>query len=91
LMRRALMRTSKRRPPRTDTEILADLILLRGVPAFIRSDNGPEFIAATLRQWIADVGSKTAYIERASEGTFPYYRRSFLVTPKLPVMGRVRG
>jgi putative transposase len=47
-------------------EALADLFILRGVPAHIRSDNGPEFIALALRQWIAAVGAKTAYIEPGS-------------------------
>src|SRR5277367_2311450 len=47
-------------------EALADLFVLRGVPAHIRSDNGPEFIALALRQWIAAVGAKTAYIEPGS-------------------------
>jgi putative transposase len=44
-------------------EALADLFVLRGVPAHIRSDNGPEFIALAPRQWIAAVGARTAYIE----------------------------
>ena len=35
---------------------------MRGVPAFIRSDNGPEFIAAAVQKWIKAVGAKTAYI-----------------------------
>ena len=35
---------------------------MRGVPAFIRSDNGPEFVAKAVRAWINAVGSKTAYI-----------------------------
>ena len=47
-------------------ETLADLFILRGVPAHIRSDNGPEFIALALRHWIAAVGAKTAYIEPGS-------------------------
>jgi putative transposase len=47
-------------------EALADLFVLRGVPAHIRSDNGPEFIALALRQWIAAVGARTAYIEPGS-------------------------
>ena len=45
---------------------LADLFILRGVPAHIRSDNGPEFVAQALRDWIAAVGAKTAYIEPGS-------------------------
>jgi len=47
-------------------ETLADLMILRGPPAYVRSDNGPEFIAASLRKWIAAVGSQTAYIEPGS-------------------------
>ena len=47
-------------------EVLFDLILKRGKPKFIRSDNGPEFIAQAVRQWIAAVGAKTAYIEPGS-------------------------
>jgi transposase InsO family protein len=47
-------------------EALADLFILRGVPAHIRSDNGPEFVALALREWIAAVGAKTAYIEPGS-------------------------
>lgn len=47
-------------------EILADLFLIHGTPAFIRSDNGPEFIAIDLRKWISGVGVKTLYIEPGS-------------------------
>ncbi len=47
-------------------DALTDLFILRGVPAFIRSDNGPEFIAQAVRDWIAAVGAKTAYIEPGS-------------------------
>ena len=43
-----------------------DLFILRGVPAYIRSDNGPEFIAEAVRNWIKAVGAKTAYIEPGS-------------------------
>jgi transposase InsO family protein len=45
---------------------LADAFILRGTSAFIRSDDGPEFIAIALRKWIADVGAKTAYIKPGS-------------------------
>ena len=47
-------------------DALTDLFILRGPPKFIRSDNGPEFIAQGVRDWIATVGSKTAYIEHGS-------------------------
>ncbi len=43
-------------------DVLTDLFILRGIPGHIRSDNGPEFIAKSLREWIALVGAKTAYI-----------------------------
>ena len=47
-------------------EVLADLFLLKGVPAFIRSDNGPEFIAIALRDWLYSLKVKTLYIEPGS-------------------------
>jgi transposase InsO family protein len=65
--REALAIRVKRRLNSTDVlETLADLMILRGPPAYVRSDNGPEFIATTLREWIAAVGSQTAYIEPGS-------------------------
>ena len=45
---------------------LATLFVERGVPAHIRSDNGPEFTATAVREWLAKVGVKTLYIEPAS-------------------------
>ena len=39
---------------------------LRGGPRFIRSDNGPEFVAEAVRKWIGAVGAKTAFIEPGS-------------------------
>ena len=47
-------------------DALTDLFILRGVSAFIRPDNGPEVIAQAVRDWIAAVGTKTAYIEPGS-------------------------
>lgn len=47
-------------------ETLADLFLINGAPAFIRSDNGPEFIAIELRKWLSGLGVKTLYIEPGS-------------------------
>lgn len=45
---------------------LADLFLMKGVPDFIRSDNGPEFIAIKLRTWLDQLGVRTLYIEPGS-------------------------
>ena len=45
---------------------LAELFLERGVPEHIRSDNGPEFTAGAIRQWLRDLGVKTLYIEPGS-------------------------
>ena len=47
-------------------DVLSDLFILRGVLGHIRSDNGPEFIAKALQDWIAAVGAKTAYIAPGS-------------------------
>jgi putative transposase len=47
-------------------DVLSDLFILRGVPAHIRSDSGPEFVAKAVQQWITAVGAKTAYIEKGS-------------------------
>lgn len=47
-------------------EFLAKLFLMRGQPKFIRSDNGPEFIAEKLRSWLQSLEVKTLYIEPGS-------------------------
>jgi len=47
-------------------DILSDLFIVRGVPGHIRSDNGPEFVAKAVREWITAVGANTAFIEPGS-------------------------
>ena len=47
-------------------DVLTDLFILRGVPSHVRSDNGPEFIAKAVRDWIDAMGAKTAFIEPGS-------------------------
>ena len=47
-------------------EALADVMMLRGTPEHIRSDNGPEFLAEDLRKWLAKVGTGVLYIEPGS-------------------------
>ncbi len=57
----------KRKLNSTDViDTLTDLFIIRGIPAYIRSDNGPEFVAQAVRDWIKAVGAKTAYIEPGS-------------------------
>jgi putative transposase len=45
---------------------LADVMVWKGVPEHLRSDNGPEFVARDLRKWLAEIGAKTLYIEPGS-------------------------
>lgn len=45
---------------------LADLFVRQGVPDYIRSDNGSEFTAEAVRDWLNRLGVKTAYIEPGS-------------------------
>ncbi len=47
-------------------EQLADLFIQRGLPTHIRSDNGPEFTANKLRNWLDRLGVKTLFIEPGS-------------------------
>src|SRR3712207_2981067 len=47
-------------------DVLSDLFILRGVPGHVRSDNGPEFVAEAVQEWITAVGARTAYIAPGS-------------------------
>lgn len=47
-------------------EQLADLFLVRGVPEHIRSDNGPEFTAKAVIQWLQSLEVKPLFIEPGS-------------------------
>ena len=46
--------------------VLEQLFEEQGEPEFIRSDNGPEFIAEAVRAWLARRGAKTLYITPGS-------------------------
>ena len=58
-----LVRPERRWSSARVIEALADVMVLKGVPEHIRSDNGPEFVARDLRKWLANTGAKTLYIE----------------------------
>jgi len=45
---------------------LFQLIIFRGIPKHIRSDNGPEFTAKAVRGWLNRLGVKTLFIEPGS-------------------------
>jgi putative transposase len=47
-------------------ERLSDLFICRGVPDYVRSDNGPEFTAHCVRDWLQTVEVKTLFIEPGS-------------------------
>jgi putative transposase len=46
--------------------VLADLFVEHGAPEHMRSDNGPEFAARAVRDWLGKVGVKTLFIEPGS-------------------------
>jgi len=47
-------------------EVLQYVFAVRGAPEFIRSDNGPEFVAREVRRWLARAGVKTLFIAKGS-------------------------
>jgi putative transposase len=53
-------------------ETLEWLFLVHGVPAYIRSDNGGEFIAGVVQKWLAESGCRTLYITPGSPWENPY-------------------
>lgn len=48
------------------------LFLLRGAPDHLRSDNGPEFIACALQQWLRERQCSTLYIKPGSPWENPF-------------------
>lgn len=42
--------------------LLASIMIERGIPAYIRSDNGPEFASTAVREWLSSIGSSTLFI-----------------------------
>ena len=47
-------------------DVLTDLFILRGPPAFIHPENGLVFVAEAARRWIETVGAKASHIEPGS-------------------------
>lgn len=51
---------------KTVKQTLSKLFTQQGVPAYLRSDNGSELIAKSLREWLSEMKVQTAYIEPGS-------------------------
>ena len=47
-------------------ECLMRLFISRGIPEYIRSDNGTEFTSEMVRSWLGKIGVKTLFIEPGS-------------------------
>ncbi len=47
-------------------DVLSDLFIIEGMPAYIRSDNGSEFTAKILKDWLRTLDVRTAFIEPGS-------------------------
>jgi len=60
------MRIAPSIPARAVVEVLEWLFLGRGVPKYLRSDNGPEFVAKVVRQWLRSSGCRTIFITPGS-------------------------
>jgi transposase InsO family protein len=60
------IRVARRLGSQEVIDTLAEVMLVRGIPEYLRSDNGPEFIALELRKWLGSLGTGTLYIEPGS-------------------------
>ena len=60
------IRVARRLSSQEVIDTLAEVMLVRGIPEYLRSDNGPEFVARELRHWLAKLGTGTLYIEPGS-------------------------
>ena len=52
---------------------LTDLMVAHGTPEHVRSDNGPEFVARNVREWLGRIGVKTLFIEPGSPWENGYF------------------
>lgn len=74
-------------PSRDVVQLLEWLFLLHGTPAHIRSDNGPEFVARRVRQWLEKRQCETIFITPGSPWENPYIE-SFIGTLRRECLDR---
>jgi len=60
------IRVGRRCRAKDVVSVLEELTSLEPAPTYVRSDNGPEFIAYALKRWCKDSGNSTAYMEPGS-------------------------
>ncbi len=60
------MRVEPSIPAQAVIEVLEWLLLTRGVPKYLRSDNGPEFISRAVCEWLKENGCQTVFITPGS-------------------------
>lgn len=60
------IRMDRRMPARAVLEILEEVFAEHGAPEFLRSDNGPEFIAELIQAWLVEQQIRTHYIDPGS-------------------------
>jgi transposase InsO family protein len=62
-------------PAQTVIAVLARLFAQRGTPVYLRSDNGPEFVALAIKEWLTRCGVKTHYLDPGSPWQNAYGER----------------
>jgi putative transposase len=60
------IKVERRLPAKAVIEVLERVFSERGVPEYLRSDNGPEFIAKAIQRWLKQRRVQTHYIEPGS-------------------------
>ena len=92
------IRVGRRCKAKDVVAVLEELTSLYPAPMFIRSDNGPEFIAHALRRWCKSSGMTTAYIEPGSpcqngfaESFNSRFRDEFLNTELFATVAEAQG
>jgi putative transposase len=60
------IKVERRLPAKAVIEVLEQVFTERGVPEYLRSDNGPEFIAKAIQRWLTQRQVQTHYIEPGS-------------------------
>ncbi len=63
-------------------DILQGAIERHGAPQYIRSDNGPEFIATAIQKWLKENNIKTSTLIRAVHGRMAMWKASMAVSAK---------